>query len=173
MLSLLAAAYGSVSDVELIWTLVALIGAGFSIYNLREAYKDFKALGIVDRKNGRGVIARSTLKSESARLAIQTIFATIGILAMFVPESSFPPGTSFQIIAIGFAIRWGIILSSILLSLKSYWSYQVRVELAKRLLAHNEITDAKIHGGMVLMDAKDVTQINDLDPDPHNLPPSE
>lgn len=173
MLSILAAAYGSVSDIELIWTLIAVIGAFFSIYNLKEAFKDFKTLGFIDRKNGRGLIARATLKSEFARLIIQLIFITIGIFAMFITEVPLPPGTPFKIVAIGFVFRWGIIISSLLITFKSYWAYQVRTELAKRLGAHNEITDAKIHGGMILMDAKDVTQMNDLDPDPHDLPPSE
>lgn len=175
MLSILAAAYGSVSDIEILWTLIAIIGASFSVYNVREAFKDYRSLKDIDKKNGRGLIARATFKSECARLTIQLIFAAIGILAMFVPETVLPPDTPFQIVAIGFAIRWGIIFTSILVSLKSYWAYQVRTELNKRLASHNEITDAKLRGGIVVVDAQDVTPITDLeeDPDPSCLPPSE
>lgn len=170
MFSILSAAYGSVSDIELIWTLIAVIGACFSVYNLKEAYKDFKTLGYIDRKNGRGLIARTTLKSELARLVIQIIFITIGVFAMLITEVPLPPDTPFKIVAIGFVFRWGIIISSLLITFKSYWAYQVRSELSKRLDVHDEITNARLTGGIVVVDAKDVTPIGELDP---NSPPSE
>lgn len=174
MLSILAAHFGTVSDIEFAWTLIATIGAGFSLYNLKEAFKDYRVLSFINKKNGRGAIARLTLKSESARLTIQLIFFTIGFLAMLVPEGpSTIPGAPLQVVLLGLVFRWGIIVSSILITLKSYWAYQVRKELARGLENRNEITEATLTGSKIVVDAKEVEPLDVYRQKESNSPPSE
>jgi hypothetical protein len=90
MISFLAAQYGTVSDVELVWTIIATVGAGFSIYNLRDALKDRAALKRLHNRNGRWLLANFAIRAEAARLAIQLIFLTIGILAMLIVDAPDP-----------------------------------------------------------------------------------
>lgn len=156
------ASYGTVQDIEILWTIVALIGAIFSIHNLREALKDYRALTLTAKTNGRGTIARFNLKSESVRLIIQTIFFTIGILAMLIPGGDYPPGTETLLIVVGAIVRWGIILSSVLISLKSFWAWQIRRELTSRKEVHDELLQATLEGNRIVVDAQDVEPLTNL-----------
>ena len=122
------AAYGSVSDIEIVWTAVALIGGAFSIYNVRDAIKDVRALP-TNVQNGRRIVAWASLRVEMARLTIQTIFAVIGFLAMLVPEV--PDSTELptaQAVA-GAAFRMGLLLSGALLAYQSMENRRMRTLL--------------------------------------------
>jgi hypothetical protein len=126
MISFLAAQYGTVSDVELVWTIIATVGAGFSIYNLRDALKDRAALKRLHNRNGRWLLANFAIRAEAARLAIQLIFLTIGILAMLIVDAPDQLHQPPLIVALGIVFRWGLIVSALLLTLKSYWGYSLR-----------------------------------------------
>ena len=84
MISFLAATYGTVSDIEILWTAIAVVGAFFSQYNLRESIKDRAALKAIDQPNGRLMVANTAVKSEGSRLVMQLIFMAIGVMAMFI-----------------------------------------------------------------------------------------
>lgn len=129
MMSILAAHYGSVEDIEVLWSIIAIVGACFSVYNIREAYRDLRALSYEAARNGRGKFGRLLLKNEIARLIIQLIFLTIGILAMTVTSGGTPPGTPLNLIILGIIFRWGLITASLLVSLISFWAYQTRREI--------------------------------------------
>lgn len=126
MFSFLAAHYGPVEDIEVAWTLIALIGAGFSIYNVGEALKDLRALSTIDKNNGRGRLGRFAIKTEVSRLVTQLIFLAIGALAMSVTTISSPVGLPWNLRLLGIIFRWGLITASILVSLQSYWGYKIR-----------------------------------------------
>lgn len=126
MFSFLAANYGPVEDIEVVWTLIALIGAGFSIYNVREAVKDLGALSTIDKGNGRGRLGRFAIKTEVARLLSQIIFLIIGALAMTVATVSSPKGLPWNLQLLSIVFRWGLITASVLVSLQSYWGYKIR-----------------------------------------------
>lgn len=135
---LLAAAYGSVSDIELLLVLISLIGLSFSIFNLRESWRDWRVLKLLKKTDyGRNydprmVVAINGLRAEAARAIIQLIYLALGVFAMFIAETSPAIHLPLKIQIFGFIFRWGFILASILLTLKSYWGYQVR----HRVLEH-------------------------------------
>jgi hypothetical protein len=114
------------------WVLIALVGAVFSVFNLhqaREEKKRLKALGIA---NGRSLLARTNLVAESTRLAKQTIFVLIGILAMFLPEAPDSLDLPTAQAVTGFVVRWGLIVASLLTTYQSYLSWKVRRQLTGR-----------------------------------------
>jgi hypothetical protein len=134
---LVAAAYGSVSDIEILLVVISSIGLIFSLYNLKESWKDWRLLKNLGKTDfgrdydPRMVVALNGLRSEVSRSIIQAIYLALGIFAMLIAEAP-PVHLPLKIVIFGFLFRWGFILASILLTLKSYWSYQVR----SRVLAH-------------------------------------
>lgn len=138
LLTYIAAAYGSVSDIEILLVLVSSIGLFFSFFNLRESWKDWRVLRRSKKtdygKNydPRMVVAINGLRAEVARAIIQGIYLSLGIFAMFIAEADPRIHFPLKLVIFGFLFRWGFITASILLSLKSYWGYQVR----HRVLEH-------------------------------------
>lgn len=131
MIQLLAGTYyhGFVSDIEILWVLIALFGAGFSIHNLRESFMDITALRLSGIRNGRWKIARAALKSESARLFIQLIYIMVGIGAMTFQEPPVQYHQPLHIQIFTFLFQWGFILSSAMLTAISYWNFALRRDL--------------------------------------------
>lgn len=72
----------SVNAVEFIWITINLVAAIFTVGALVEARRDWAAL---KRYNGsaRGVVARSNIRSEWIRLAIQVALLAIAVPAVF------------------------------------------------------------------------------------------
>lgn len=122
------AAYGTASDIELLWTLLALVGLVFSVVNLREAWIDYRVLCKARVSNGRLVLAKALVKSEGARALKQIIFMAIGGLALWLPEAP-PHSLPLKLDIAGFLIRWGLISASGLTTYQSYLAYRVRTLL--------------------------------------------
>lgn len=134
ILNVVAAAYGSVADIEIVWTAIAAFGLFFSFYNIRESRKDLVAVEILtgSRGNRAHILALAGLKMEIARAVIQAIFITVGIMAMTLP------GTPTRLLPLKLVIfqaifTYGFIISALLLTLKSYWNYRLRVDLRNSL----------------------------------------
>lgn len=125
---MLSATYGTVSDIELVWTIIALVGLGFGAFNLNDALGDLDALNQLGIQNGRRIVAKFAIRQEIMRMTMQTIFAAIGILAMLLPEPPSAPLTTVQAF-IGFCIRWGLIVSSAIVLTKSVDGYVTRHRL--------------------------------------------
>lgn len=135
ILSFLAAQYGTISDIEILWTLIAGSGLIFSLYNIREALRDRRAIVESNIGNGRKKIAGHALRNEAARALIQVIFLVIGILTMtYADPATINPDQPWNLTLISIVFRWGLIFSAILISLKSFWSFQLRRELRKDAL---------------------------------------
>ena len=62
-----------------VWTLAATVGSLFSIWNIVDAYLDWRSLPPI--QNGRRLIARGELRRELFRLFIQGSWALIGVVA--------------------------------------------------------------------------------------------
>lgn len=129
---MLGAAYGSVSDIEIVWVLVAVVGLTFSLFNFRDALRDKARLIRAKVSNGRMLVAQANLLGEATRAVKQAIFATIGALAMLLPEV--PPQANIPLKnqLIGFFIRWGLITASALTTYQSYLGWQIRRALRRR-----------------------------------------
>lgn len=125
---MLAASYGSVEDIEILWTFISLVGLLFAAHNLREAGRDKEAVFSADIPNGRAKIAATAVKAETARVIKQSLFLIIGVLAMILPGMDYS-GLSFRIVLINILVRWGLILASALTTYQSYLSYRLRKDL--------------------------------------------
>jgi hypothetical protein len=125
---LLAASYGTVSDIEILWTLIAGAGVVFGIFNLRDAWGDRKELVLANIYNGRRTIANFAVRGEAARMFVQSVFVSIGVLAMLLPD---PPSTDvpLKFTIFGAIFRWGLITSAAVILGKSIDSFLVRRKL--------------------------------------------
>ncbi len=127
---MIAAAYGSVSDIEILWTGLALVGMGFSAFNIHEAYCDRKALRELQVNSAREILANNHLTGEIIRGIILTIFAVLGVMAMWIPEIPPQVHQPTYIVVFGAFFRWGFITSSALLVLKSVLEWHERRQLS-------------------------------------------
>jgi hypothetical protein len=137
ILQLLAATYGSVEDIEVIFTLIAFGGLLFSLFNLRNAYCDWKLVKEKGNPSGpRAVWGGFSLVSEAFRSTIQAIFTSLGILAMMVATPQLPPGYHLPMsqLLLRIDFRWGLLISALLLLFQSYGVWRTR----KRLLEFSE-----------------------------------
>lgn len=129
---LIGASYGTVGDIEIMWCFIALVGLGFSLYNVREAKRDYDALRITrTATNGKWVIASTTLWVEVIRVAIQLVFLSIGAVAMWLPQ----PHTDVQPLSFtvaGAIIQWGIIATSLLVTAQAVLTTRMREQLLYR-----------------------------------------
>lgn len=107
---MLAAAYGSVSDIEIVWSALSLIGLCFAANNFIHARRNMIALKKQNILNGRYTLARLFRATAAMRFAVQSIFLLIGILAATSPELTTP--VSIRATITGAAVRWGLILAS-------------------------------------------------------------
>lgn len=125
---MLAATYGTIEDIEILWTLLAMGGLGLASVLLYSAYGDYRAVKRQGIRNGRRVLAVLAVQTETLRAVIQAIFLAIGVAAMFVPS---PVGDRpHSAVVVGILIRWGLIVASVCLSYKSYLTWRAR----KRIL---------------------------------------
>lgn len=128
---MLGAAYGTAEDIEVLWTIVAGIGFLYSFLNTKDAYGDLKLLQERGISNGRKAVAQTAYWSEMGRAFIQAVFFLIGVAAMFLPAP--PPKADLPLaqFLVGILIRWGLITSSIILTVKAYLAMRVRKMLTE------------------------------------------
>lgn len=126
---IIAAQYGTISDIEIMFGLIALFGLIFSLYNVREAQEDIGYLRERNIGNGRMKIAVFARRAEIARATIQSIFVMLAIMAMLFPDQPSLPNEPLKLVIYRFLFVWGLMISAALLSLKSYWNWHLRREL--------------------------------------------
>jgi hypothetical protein len=127
---LLAASYGTVEDIEVLWCLLAAAGLIFSIKNVRDSLGDLRAVDERRISNGRRVLAKLSVQTELIRAIIQAMFLVAGIAATTVAS---PPNTALplKVVILSAFVRWCFIASSALLSLKGYLVYKARKSLLR------------------------------------------
>lgn len=76
----------TVSWVEVVWTLVAVVGLVFALVNLREVLADLRAAKTVKPRDGRHLLARAAVRLELQRVASQIGYITIGICSMLLVQ---------------------------------------------------------------------------------------
>lgn len=144
VINLFLAHYGSVGDIEILFTVLASVGAAFSIFSTVEAIRDYGAITSAGISNGRRLLAWTSVHSETARLIIQLIFLTLGVLAMFLPEV--PPQIHLPTLqfVFGEVFRWGLITASGLLMYKSILSHVVRQHLRRERLEKQAVYEREM-----------------------------
>lgn len=133
----IAAQYGSVSDIEIVWTLIALVGVSFAFFNLIEAIRDLEALKAIGDADGRRMIAWLTIRLETTRVVIQSIFILIGILAMTIVDPPDQRALPTKIIVVNALFRWGLVVSALLICYQSYANFQMRRVIRRSALVFN------------------------------------
>lgn len=126
---MIAASYGTVSDIEITWTLIALVGLGVSGLGLRDALADARWLRGASVNGLRRTMARQRIRHEFARVIVQGVFATIGILAATLPQPADELQQPLKAVLIGAVIRWGLIGCGALLVAQSILDRRDRVVL--------------------------------------------
>lgn len=128
---MLAVSYGTVSDIEILITLIALVGIVFGVYNIRDAWKDRRKIVIAKVFNGRRLIANFAVRGEIARVYMQSVFAALGLLAMTLPEAPVQ-NQPLKIVIFGAIFRWGLISVTAVCLFKSIDSWRVRRAVRKK-----------------------------------------
>lgn len=123
---MIAANYGPVADIEIVWTIIALVGLIYSLFNVKDANGDLKVLREAGVGNGRLTLAKYQMQAESLRTAIQAVFLSIGLAAMALPSAPDNLDLPLRQIVIQVLVTYGLIISSVLLTIKSYLGYRVR-----------------------------------------------
>lgn len=81
-------AIGPASIVEVIFTLAAAIGMGFSLFSFLEARADARALDKAKIKNGRRKLATLASRDEGTRFLMQGLFVIVGLAAAIRPGAT-------------------------------------------------------------------------------------
>jgi hypothetical protein len=109
------------SVLEMVWTLIGLIGMYFGISNLHWSNNDLRALkalngGNVKRFTIMRVIAFGHWRNDLFRLMKQLTITVIGVIAMILPT---PPRQTTPITPVGVLITGGLFTISILIVMAS------------------------------------------------------
>lgn len=129
MTTLIGAQYGTISDIEIVWVTIAVIGLFLAIWNFKNALSDKRALKVANIKNGRTILARANLLSEATRIVIQSIFVGIGIGAMTLADPPDQLDLPLRQTIISALVRWGILIAAALLVFNSGIARWVRGQL--------------------------------------------
>ena len=74
------------SPLEIVWTGLALVGLGASIFGFTDAWVDAKRLRPREVSNQARIVARMNLRNEVIRLFVLFAFVVIGLAAMTLPN---------------------------------------------------------------------------------------
>ena len=125
---IVAAQYGTVSDIEILWVVIAIIGFLVSAWNFWQAHLDCRALKTMKEPNGRRLIAKASRFQDATRMSVHAIFITIGLLAMTQKDVNNELLTDTQL-ALRFSITWGLVLGAVLLVTQSMVARNLRIRL--------------------------------------------
>lgn len=134
-MNILGEAYGTISDIEIFWVLMTSVALAFSLYNTWEAIQDYRFFRKQVQSptvNGRQDQATGTIVAEVSRTVILLIFLSIGIGAMIIPEPPHNLELPLDQRIVSALIRWGLILSAILILLQTLNNARIRRRTALR-----------------------------------------
>lgn len=117
--------YKGISEIEVFWVALAVFGLAFSLFNVKEAWKDVRALDLVGIKNGRRIIAKTQRFQDGCRAICHAIFLAIGIGSWTLMDTPFD-NQPWNVILITVLIRWGLIAAAGILVAQSYASFHLR-----------------------------------------------
>jgi hypothetical protein len=127
----LFAQYGTVSDIEILWLVVASIGALFAGWNALDAHKDCKALDLANIHNGRRLVARATRAQDALRFCVHLIFVSIGIMACILSDPPDRLEQPWQNVVIQVLVTWGLITAAVILMIGTAIGRYSRYELLR------------------------------------------
>ena len=119
------------SWIEVVWTLVAVIGAYFSANNIRDGINDLSALKKIDHDDymlevkSHRIVARGNIRRDALREFIQLIFLLLGLIALSLEN----PSRGISLVSIIF--QASLIAVSVALTISAIGDHFDRVRLQK------------------------------------------
>jgi len=130
---ILEAGYGTVSDFEIVWTMIAIIGFCFAIANLVGVISDYKfekdRIKAGGQPNGIWYLAKVAVLTESGRAYLQLVFIYLGLISMTLADP--PPSVGLGNQVRDAVARWGLLTASLLVVVKTCYAWYVRKRLAE------------------------------------------
>lgn len=83
-------AWGSASLVEILWTLIAVGGVSYTLYNFGDARRDWEAIPHDDLDNPLVILYDMLFRNERMRLGVQVAFGLAGAVSLFQYPSAGP-----------------------------------------------------------------------------------
>lgn len=120
--------YGSANIFEVLWTLIAMIGAFVAIPNWATSVDDKRTLSLLRIDGAKLLLAKSNIRIHATVSLILLAFMQLGVVFMFTPPANTPTGVSFA----------GLDLSLVIIPINVWlgiWSYIERRDRSKVLAA--------------------------------------
>lgn len=133
----IAAGYGNVSDFEAIFLLISVFGFVFSVLNLINVVGDYDYLKQEGIKNGRWLLAKAAIVTESGRCYLQAVFIYVAVLAMTHPDP--PPQTEMKDIILSAIARWAFLFGAIWVAAKTAYAWHVRRRLLENGILNKDV----------------------------------
>lgn len=92
---------GTMSWIELLWTLSTTLGALLCGYQTRDALGDYRVVRQLGGDSGRMLLAREMLVSEVVSTVALALFAGIGVWASFTPAPGHSERPSWLAVTLG------------------------------------------------------------------------
>lgn len=116
----------TIQNIEILWTTIAVVGMLLAVYNFRSASRAIKHLrGLTTNHPEIMKSAKFSRTEELARLLIQTIETSIGVIAMTLPGSD-PSQLPIKLQIATYMIQWGFIGTASLTLFQSFNSFLLR-----------------------------------------------
>lgn len=131
--------------IEVAQLLMSCIGCAYSLRGTREAWTDLRFVKAVGLNGARDFVARRNVYEETVRLTIHALFVVSGTVLIFYPSSDPGVVTHADRYAHGMVMRWVMLLTSLLLTLKSHRDIQDRRHL--REILETQLVDSEPRGG--------------------------
>jgi hypothetical protein len=117
------------SWIEVLWTLVAVIGAYFSANNIKDGIKDLNALDKLEKPNSfeekiLKITAWGNTRRDVLRELIQLMFIGLGLWAGTLPQ---PPNPSL----LGYVFQGILITASLFLTVSALGDHYDRIKIHK------------------------------------------
>lgn len=90
---------GPATIIEIVWTLLAAIGAGFAMFGWLDASADLGVIRSKGIKNGRLLIARMVARMSAVLFTLQVLFLIVGLVVVTNPNP--PQGLPIASLIVG------------------------------------------------------------------------
>lgn len=123
-----AAGYGTVSDIEILFATIALVGFVFSVLTSIQAWGDYNFLKENSIKNGKWTIAKATIITELGRAYLQGMFLFLAVVSFMRPDPDITYLSTLDYVIASVA-RWLFITGALVVMLKSIYVWYSRQRL--------------------------------------------
>ena len=120
----------TISPIELVWTVAALVGVLVNVAAMLDAWRDLRALHALHLNGAREIVARGNIRRECFRIFKQSCFLVVGLYFMAQPPAPSSAGQDLSVA--GLVLVSGLLLASFSMDLGAAIDRHER----KRLIAY-------------------------------------